>query len=77
MPKIVNVIPNDDYTLAITLKNHHQIIYDMRPRLQAVRFSGLEDLERFRAVRVEHENTLVWDKLCQLTIDEIIEMVGR
>jgi hypothetical protein len=34
MSKIVKVIPNKDYTLAITLNNHHQIIYDMESRLQ-------------------------------------------
>ena len=54
MPKIISVIPNDDHTLAITLNNHHQIIYDMRSGLQTVRFRGLADLERFKAVRVEY-----------------------
>jgi hypothetical protein len=42
-----------------------------------VRFSGLADLERFKAVRVEHGNTLVWDSICQIAIDEIINMVER
>jgi hypothetical protein len=77
MPKIAGAIANDDYTLAIMLNNHHQIIYDMRPRLQTVRFSELSDLERFKAIRVEYENTLVWDNLCQITIDEIINMIER
>jgi hypothetical protein len=77
MSKIVQVIPNDDYTLLITLSNHHQIIYDMGPRLQTVRFSELTDLDRFKAVRVEHESTLVWNSLCEITIDEIINMIER
>ncbi len=77
MSKIVKVIPNDDYTLTITLNNRHQIIYDMGPRLQAVRFNELVDPERFKAVRVEHGNTLVWDSLCEITIDEIINMIER
>jgi hypothetical protein len=77
MPKIAGVAANDDYTLTITLTNHHQIIYDMRPRLQALRFGGLTDLERFRAVRVEHGNTLVWDQLCQITIDEILKLIEK
>jgi hypothetical protein len=77
MSKIIKVIANDDHTLTITLNNHHQIIYDMGPRLQALRFSGLADLERFKSVRVEHENTLVWDSLCEITIDEIISMIER
>lgn len=77
MPKIVNVTPTDDYTLLVELSNHHRILYDMKPRLQAVRFCGLEDLSKFKAVKVEHENTLVWDSLCQITIDEIIKMLER
>ncbi len=77
MSKIVKVIPNDDYTLTIVLNNHHQIVYDMRSRLETIRFSGLRDLERFKEVRVEYENTLVWDSLCEITIDEIINMIER
>lgn len=77
MPKIINVTPRDDYTLLIELSNHHRIVYDMKPRLQAVRFGGLEDLSKFKAVKVEHENTLVWDSLCQMTIDEVIKNIER
>jgi hypothetical protein len=77
VPKITNVTPRDDYTLLIELSNHHMIVYDMKPRLQAVRFCGLEDLSKFKAVKVEHENTLIWDSLCQITIDEIINMLER
>jgi hypothetical protein len=75
--RIVSVTPNDNHTLLIELDNHHRIIYDMRPKLQTVRFSGLSDLARFKAVRVEHANTLVWDNMCQLAIDEIVDMLER
>jgi hypothetical protein len=77
VPKIINVTPRDDYTLLIELSNQHRIVYDMKPRLQAVRFGGLEDLSKFKAVKVEHENTLVWDSLCQMTIDEVIKNIER
>jgi len=77
VPRITNVTPKDDYTLVIELSNQHRIIYDMKPRLQAVRFCGLEDLNKFKSLRVEHGNTLVWDSLCQITIDEIINMLER
>lgn len=77
MVKIVRVIPKDDHTLLIELNNQHKIIYDMRPRLQSLRFSGLRDLNKFKVVRVEHDNTLVWDSLCEITIDEIINMIER
>lgn len=77
MPKIISVTANDDYTLTIKLNNCHQIIFDMRPKLKTLRFSHLADLNRFKSVRVEHGNTLVWDSLCQITIDEIIDMIER
>ncbi len=77
MAKIRNVVANDDYTLLIGLKNNHKLIYDLKPRLQALRFAALVDMDRFKAVRVEHENTLVWDEYCQITIDEILNMMDR
>ncbi len=77
MPVIKTVIPNDDHTLLIELSNHHTIIYDMHSRLESIRFCGLADLKVFQSVRVEHGNTLIWENLCQITIDEIIDMVDR
>ncbi|MFX4262443.1 hypothetical protein ACOBQJ_09590 [Pelotomaculum propionicicum] len=77
MARIIKVVPDHDYTLTIELSNNHRIIYDMRTRLQTTRFCGLADIKKFLAVRVEHENTLVWNNLCQITIDEIISMVER
>lgn len=77
MSKIMNVIPNDDYTLFIELDNMHKIIYDMKPRLKAVRFFSLAEMEKFKSVKIEDENTLVWDSLYQITIDEIINIIER
>ena len=77
MAKIVNVTANDDHTLLIELNNNHKVNYDMKPRLKTLRFGGLNVLKRFKIVKVEHENTLVWDNLCQITLDEIIAMIER
>lgn len=77
MPKIVNVLPKDDFTLEIDLDNQHKIIYDLKPRLHAIRFCNLGDINKFKSVKVENDNTLVWDTLCQITIDEIIYTIER
>lgn len=77
MSKIVRVTPFDDYTLQIELDNQHKIIYDMKPRLTGVRFGTLVDLEKFKSVRVENGDTLVWDSLCQMALGEIIGLVAR
>lgn len=77
MAKITAVTANDDHTLLIELSNDHKVFYDMRSRLEAVRFAGLMDINRFKAVKVEYENTLVWDNLCEISIDEIFNMLER
>lgn len=77
MAKIINVTIQNDYTLIIELDNAHKIIYDMKPRLQSVRFCKLSDMEVFKSLKVENGNTLVWDSLCQITIDEIISHIER
>ena len=64
MFKIICATPKDDYTLDIVLDNHHKIIYDMKPRLQAVRFCKLSALNVFKDVRVVNENTLIWNSFC-------------
>lgn len=77
MSRIVKVTPFEDHTLEIQLDNRHKIIYDMKPRLDAVRFFPLADIQKFKNVRVENGDTLVWDSLCQITISEIISLVER
>ncbi|WP_304508681.1 DUF2442 domain-containing protein [Anaerotignum sp.] len=77
MAKIINITPNDDYTLSIELNNHHKIIYDMNQRLQAIRFGELNDMELFKQVRICNGNTLVWNDQCQITIDEIMSLIKR
>ncbi|MDX9872262.1 MAG: DUF2442 domain-containing protein [Clostridia bacterium] len=77
MSRIVKVTPFGDYTLEIELDNRHKIIYDMKPRLEAVRFCALADIQKFKDVRIENGDTLFWDSLCQITISEIISLVER
>jgi hypothetical protein len=77
MTKIINVVAGNDYIIEIELDNHHKIYYDIKPRLQAVRFCELIELDRFKAVTIENGNTLVWDSLCQISIDEIFSIIQR
>lgn len=77
MSKMIKVAAEEDHSLVIELDNHHKIIYDMKSRLLAVRFCELSDICRFKAVKIENGNTLVWESLCQLTLDEIISHLER
>ena len=77
MSKIKRAIPNDDYTLLVELDNNHKVIIDLKPRLEAIRFNALRNRDKFKQISVENGNTIVWDKLCQMTIDEIISSLYR
>lgn len=77
MANIISFTAKDDYTLLLELDNQIKITYDMKPRLQAVRFCELTDINKFKAVSIENGNTLVWSSLCQITIDEIISIMER
>ncbi len=77
MVKIMKATPHENHTLEIELDNRHRIIFDMKPRLEAVRFGTLSDLRQFRDVRVVNGDTLIWNSLCQITISEIISLIKR
>ena len=77
MIKIVTVAAEDDYTLVLQLDNQEKIVFDMKPRLHAVRFCELSDIEKFQAVSIENGNTLTWGRLCQITIEELIPEANR
>lgn len=77
MVKITNVIPKDDYTLSIELNNLHKIIFNMRPKLNTVRFSKLRDKEKFKSFKIDNGNTIFWDNFCMISIDEIINSIER
>ncbi|MDW7667309.1 MAG: DUF2442 domain-containing protein [Bacillota bacterium] len=77
MSKITKIIPRDDLSLEIELDNTNTIIYSMNKRLDTIRFSKLKDVETFKTFEVENDRVIVWDNLCMITIDEILDDLGR
>ena len=77
MSKITKVIPRDDLSLEIELDNTNTIIYNMNKRVDKIRFSKLEDIEIFKTFKVENDRIIVWDKFCMISIDEILDDLGR
>ncbi|MBG0765541.1 MAG: hypothetical protein H0S78_11820 [Tissierellales bacterium] len=47
MSKITKIIPRDDLTLEIELNNSNTVIYNMKNRVDSIRFSKLKDFEVF------------------------------
>lgn len=50
-PRVVNVIPNKDYTLKIKFENGEEKIFDIQPILNFGVFKELKNLAYFKKVR--------------------------
>jgi hypothetical protein len=59
MSKILKVTPNDDYTLLVEFEHGNKIIFNMRDIIKTIPFSSLQDLNRFRDIKVE-EKVICW-----------------
>lgn len=51
-PRIVNVIPNPDYTLNLIFSNHEKRIFDMKNYLNIGVFKELKDIDYFMKVDI-------------------------
>ncbi len=58
-PRVISVIPKDDYTLEITFSNGEMGVYDCSPLLDFGVFQELKDIDYFRKVRAAY-GTVVW-----------------
>ena len=58
-PRVIAVVPNDDYTLLLTFTNGEVKRYDMKPLLDRGVFRELKNIGYFRCVRVA-SGTIKW-----------------
>lgn len=59
MSKILKVTPNDDYTLLVEFEQGNKILFNMKPMLNSLPFRGLNDLTRFKNIKLE-EKAVLW-----------------
>ncbi len=60
--KVVNVVPNDDFTLTIGFDNGEKRILNMQPYLKkGTVFEPFTKLENFRRVYVDNTQNIAWD----------------
>jgi hypothetical protein len=80
MSKILGATPNDDYTLLLEFERGNKIIFNMRDIIKTIPFNSLEDLSRFKDIRVE-EKAISWPEPVpdeksiiplRLTVDNIL-----
>lgn len=59
--KIINVVPNDDYTLLLKFSNGEVRTYDMKDSLFGV-FEILKDVNKFKEVFIDEHGNIAWDR---------------
>lgn len=58
-PRIIDVVPNDNFELLLTFSNGEQRVFDARPLLEMKVYSPLKNLSFFKAVKPAY-GTIVW-----------------
>lgn len=83
MSRIINVIPNDDYTLLIEFEQGSKILFNMQRLIKTIPYSSLKDLNRFKEVKLE-DKAICWNSSnasestiwpLRITIDNILFML--
>jgi Protein of unknown function (DUF2442). len=77
--RIINVVPNDDYTLLIEFEHGNKILFNMQELVKTMPYRCLRNLERFKKVTVE-DKAVCWDNgktgqtllPVRLTVDNIL-----
>jgi hypothetical protein len=61
-PRVVAVVPNNDYSLTLTFTNGEVRRYDMKPWLDRGVFRELQNIGYFRCVRIDQNGfgTVEW-----------------
>ena len=59
--RIINVMPNDDYTLVLKFSNGEVRVYDMKDSLFGV-FEILKDINKFKEVFIDEHGNIAWDR---------------
>lgn len=71
-PRVVNVVPKDDFKLEIEFTNGEVGLYDCEPLLDFGVFRELRDVSYFRQVRAEG-GTVVWPNEQDICPDTLYE----
>lgn len=71
--KIAEVKFIEEYIILISLRNGHELVYDMKPRLVTARFRDLADWKLFSEGRIMNSNKIIkWNDNTEISIEEIL-----
>lgn len=75
--KIAEVKFQPDFCVEIDLTNGHRIIYNLQPKLVTARFKGIDDWNCFCEGEIIDGSRIVWNDSMELSLDEILNSIGR
>lgn len=75
-PKILTVVPHDDYTLDIELSDHRNLKLDMHQFLNSDAYKKLNELVFFLSVKHDYR-IIYWDDMHDMHIDQIIAFATK
>lgn len=71
-PKILHVLPNNDFTLDIKLSDNRELKLNMKPLIEAPFYHRLSNLRLFLSIK--HDSRLIyWDDMLDMNIDQILK----
>ncbi|MFZ4116131.1 MAG: hypothetical protein ACOYK6_05345 [Chthoniobacterales bacterium] len=71
-PKILGVVPHEDFSLDITLSDHKHLCLRMNRFLKTPAYKKLSHLGLFLSVKHDHR-LIYWDEFHDMHIDQIID----
>lgn len=72
MLKIVNVSFLDRYQISMLMNNGQTYMFDMRPKLDTVRFYDLNNWDIFSNGYVKNNQIICWNNGSEIHIDELL-----
>lgn len=73
--KISSVKFLDNYQISILLCNGHTIIYNLEPKLNAIRFTDLAEKEVFCHGELINGKMIRWNRSTEISLEEILTQV--
>lgn len=61
VPKVVQVVPTEEYTVYVYFEDGKIVCYDVKPLLEKEVFSVLREVEYFKRICTIMNDTLAWD----------------
>lgn len=77
MSKIIDVTPNEDFTIWIEFEHGNKILFNMQELIKSIPFLSLHDMKHFKNIRFE-DKVVYWEDEKQtvipsrLTVDNIL-----